>query len=220
MAGKTELSHLLFYIQRTLPHARLVETCLPQVPEIDLWLIDPVIMHRPLPDTVIHAVLEQPAYWAFCWASGQALARYILDNPLLVQDKVVLDFGCGSAVAGLAAKKAGAKQVIACDIDDGALSAAKNNMMLNDLTLTLCSDLDAIEEPVDVLLAADVLYDRENYPLIDLFRQKAEKVIIADSRIRDFNGAGYQFVKSSYAETWPDMGEFEEFKWVRFYESL
>ena len=58
-----------------------------------------------------------PPYWAFAWAGGQALARYVLDNPAIVAGKRVLDFGAGSGLVALAAAKAGAAHVLAADID-------------------------------------------------------------------------------------------------------
>ena len=64
-----------------------------------------------------------PPYWAFAWAGGQALARYVLDHPGLVAGKRVLDFGAGSGLVGLAAAKMGARHVIAADIDPLAIAA-------------------------------------------------------------------------------------------------
>jgi len=61
--------------------------------------------------------MNNPHYWIFCWPSGKIMAELVLDNPGIVKDKVVLDFGSGSGIVAIAAKKAGAKHVIASDID-------------------------------------------------------------------------------------------------------
>lgn len=206
-------------LRRTLSHGQLMETPLPQTPVLSLWLLDPRVMDARLSEETISAVFETPAYWSFCWASGQALAKRILDNPSLVAGKIILDFGSGSGVAAIAAAKGGAAKVIACDVDRDALDATQTNARLNKVELELLPDLFALEEPVDLLLAADVLYDWENKPLIPIFREKAQRVIIADSRVRDFAEPGYRQTGSMRAVTLPDLGEFEEFKTVNFYES-
>jgi predicted nicotinamide N-methyase len=214
---------LLAYLQRTVPHGHLLPTQLPGVegssPELSLWLVDPSIMEARLSEEVISAIFEEPAYWSFAWASGQALARKLLDNPEWVAGKTVLDFGCGSGIAAIAAAKAGAKRVIACDLDPGALLSTKANAELNGVELEYLEDFFALEEPVDVLLAADVLYDWENKPLIPVFLEKGKRVIIADSRVRDFSEPGYHHTGQIRAVTFPDLGEFEEFKTVNFYDS-
>ena len=79
---------------------------------------------RPFSQKEILDIQTYLAYWAFCWASGQVLARYLLDHPERVRGKVVMDVGAGSGVVGIAAKIAGAKRVIACDIDPNALAAS------------------------------------------------------------------------------------------------
>ncbi len=206
-------------LRRTLPHADVVRTPLPLIPTMSLWLIDPRVMDARLSEEMISAVFAEPAYWSFCWASGQALARCILENPDWVAGKTVLDFGCGSGVAGIAAAQAGASKVIACDLDRDALAAAEANAVLNGVELSLLEDLFQLRERVDLLLAADVLYDWENKPLLPVFREKAERVIIADSRVRDFDEPGYRHSGQMQAVTLPDLGEFEEFKTVNFYEA-
>lgn len=211
---------LLSNLRRTLPHGEILQTSLPLTPAISLWLIDPEVMHTRLSEEVISAVFGEPAYWSFCWASGQALARRILEQPQLVAGKTVLDFGCGSGVAAIAAARAGAGKVIACDLDADALAATRANARLNQVALELIDDLFELPAPVDVLLAADVLYDWENKPLLPVFREKASHVIIADSRVRDFAEPGYGHTGSMCAVTLPDLGELEEFKTVNFYESL
>lgn len=102
-------------------------------------------------------------FWAFAWPGGQALARHVLDHPELVRGKRVLDFGAGSAIEGLAALRAGARSVLAADLDEMACVAAELNASLNDIDgLSTTSDnLVGTVPDVDVVLAGDVFYDPE-----------------------------------------------------------
>lgn len=205
-------------VQSLLPTARVEAFALPELP-IELFLINADYPRGRLPQEVALQLMEQPFYWAFCWASGAVLARYLLDNPELVAGKRVLDFGCGSGVAGIAAAKAGAAEVIACDIDPAALSAAKANALLNQVALTLCDNFDNVSGEVDVILAADVLYDRENLPWLARFQEKADTVLVGDSRIKNFDFPGYRKLQEVDACTLPDLDESLEFRRVSIYMS-
>lgn len=205
-------------VQSLLPTARVEAFALPELP-IELFLINADYPRGRLPQEVALQLMEQPFYWAFCWASGAVLARYLLDNPELVAGKRVLDFGCGSGVAGIAAAKAGAAEVIACDIDPAALSAAKANAQLNQVALTLCDNFDNVSGEVDVILAADVLYDRENLPWLARFQEKADTVLVGDSRIKNFDFPGYRKLQEVDACTLPDLDESLEFRRVSIYMS-
>lgn len=216
---------LLAHFRETLPHAKLLPTILPDVPSIKLWLVDPSIMEARLSEETIAAVFETPAYWSFCWASGQAMAAKLLAQPELVRDKTIIDFGTGSGVVAIAALMAGAKKVYASDLDAGALLSVAANVELNgfadDERLQIngdCFDLD--ESSVDLLLAADVLYDWENKPLLEQFRARFPKTIVADSRVKNFSEPGYEAIGVERSITFPDLGEFEEFKTVNFYQTL
>ncbi|MCV6614480.1 MAG: 50S ribosomal protein L11 methyltransferase [Cellvibrionaceae bacterium] len=216
---------LLAHFRQTLPHAELVPTALPDVDEITLWLVDPAIMDARLSEETIAAVFEQPAYWSFCWASGQATARKLLDQPELVKGKTVIDFGTGSGVVAIAALMAGAAKVYASDLDPGALLATEANAVLNGLAgdsrLVLSDDcFDLSDAGVDLVLAADVLYDWENKPLLEKFRRHFPQTLVADSRVRNFSEPGYEAIGVERSITFPDLGEFEEFKTVNFYRTL
>ena len=164
----------------------------------------------------MNAVIAKPAYWAFCWGSGLATARWLLAEPQWVAGKSVLDLGTGSGVVAIAANLAGARRVIACDNDTGALSATEHNSRLNQVELELCDDLYAASD-VDVMFLADVLYDRANFPLIELAKQKCQTLIIADSRIKDVEDSSFRLFHELEATTLPNLGEFEEFRTVRFF---
>ena len=204
-------------LQRVLPVARAERTVLPDVPEIALWLLNADFSSAALTRAEMSAVLSYPAYWAFCWASGQVLARWLLDHPEAVSGRTVLDFGCGSGVAAIAAAKAGAKRVLACDLDPDAMLATRLNAKLNAVELVYVADFHAIDEPLDLILVADVLYDRANLVWLPRFLQRAPQVLVADSRIKDFNVAGYRAIGQQRSSTWPDLDEFDEFRRVNLY---
>lgn len=96
---------------------------------------------------------EPPPFWAFVWAGGQALARYVLDHPETVAGQRVLDLATGSGIAAIAAGRAGAAEVTATDLDPASVAAARRNATANDLTLR-----DELTARPDVLLAGDVFY--------------------------------------------------------------
>lgn len=209
-----ELSRLL---QRVLPGASAQCIALPLVPAIELFLINSDFDQRQITEQDKVAIMERPAYWAFCWASGQVLAQFILDQPQWVHNKRVLDFGCGSGVVAIAAALAGAKSVIACDIDPDALAATAINAAHNGCELILCDDFNDIDEALDIIIVADVLYDRANIPWLKIFEQSAKQVLVADSRVKNFNYPPYHLIASQRADTVPDMDEFDEFRDVSLY---
>lgn len=204
-------------LRRVLPAARADCQPLPDVPELSLYLLNADFSSAALTPEQTLAVLNYPAYWAFCWASGQVLARWLLDHPDTVAGKTVLDFGCGSGVAAIAAAKAGARRVIACDLDADALLATRHNAALNGETLELAADFDDVHAPLDVILVADVLYDRANLVWLQRFLDRAPLVLVADSRVRDFAEPGYRRLASQVSSTWPDLDEFDEFRRVQLY---
>ncbi|PID44580.1 MAG: methyltransferase type 12 [Gammaproteobacteria bacterium] len=205
-------------LKKTLPDSNLKATVLPGCPEISLFLFDPERLQGPLDHDVAQAVVAEPAYWSFCWASGQAMASYLLQNPHLVQDKEVLDFGSGSGVVAIAAAMAGAKSVTALDIDRQALDACEANAQLNGVSLSVLSDFDSCQGKIDVVSAADVLYDRDNMHWLDTLLTRADKVLLADSRVKNLNHPHYTLHQAYRCRTWPDLNEFEEFNTVRIYQ--
>lgn len=204
-------------LQRVLPAACIEAMTLPDVPEICLWLLNADFSNAALTRDEMSAALQYPAYWAFCWASGQVLARWLLDNPQAVAGRTVLDFGCGSGVAAIAAAKAGAARVFACDLDADALLATRCNAQLNGVELEVVEDYADITGHIDFILVADVLYDRANLVWLPRFLERAPRVLIADSRIRDFSEPGYRAIGKQSSSTWPDLDEFDEFRCVNLY---
>jgi predicted nicotinamide N-methyase len=133
----------------------------PLVPEIALYLASEVVpLWRATEDELAKIGLPPP-YWAFAWAGGQALARYVLDHPEIVRGKRVLDIGAGSGLVGLAAVKAGAADVLAADIDAFACAAIRLNAAANGCDIAVTQD-DLIGAPIawDVILVGDLFYER------------------------------------------------------------
>lgn len=206
-------------IRKMHPEAQVTAQNLPQCPEISLWLVEPESMRRAFTQEEILQIQDYPAYWAFCWASGQVLARAILDNPDWVQGKTVIDFGAGSGVVAIACAMVGAERVIACDIDPDALKSCAVNAQLNRVAVELHDDIFTLNADADILIAADVLYDRANLPFLDVFREKAPSVLVADSRIRNFDFPPYQSVSAVDSFTVPDLDELDEFRRVTLYRA-
>ena len=133
----------------------------PLVPEIKLHLASEVVPLWRATEEELARIGLPPPYWAFAWAGGQALARYVLDHPEIVRRKRVLDIGAGSGLVGLAALKSGAAEVLAADIDAFACAAIRLNATANDCILTVTQN-DLIGEPGawDVILVGDLFYER------------------------------------------------------------
>lgn len=195
-----------------LGDARLVACTLPGT-ELKLWLIDGDNMDRAFTPEETRRILHEPPYWCFCWASGLAVARYLAQFPEWVKGKRILDFGAGSGVAGIAAVKAGALEVVACDLDPLA------NAELNDVQLNYSTDFFAEADRFDLILVADVLYDRANLPLLDEFLSRGQEALVADSRVRDFRHPLYRRIEMLEAMTLPDLAEPEEFRHVSLYQA-
>lgn len=191
---------------------------LPGCSGITLRLISEDYPRGPMPHEEMLAILERPAYWAFCWASGLVLADFLTQRPEICSDRSVLDLGAGSGVVAVAAAKTGASRVIACDIDIHALDACEVNADLNQVEVELIDDLEKLEGKVDLLIAADVLYDRDNLHWLESLTQYADEILIADSRIRDRSlFSGYSLLDEVKATTIPDLDELKEFGDVSIY---
>jgi len=123
----------------------------PLAPEISLHLLDEPVGLFDLTGGEFRSD-EPPPFWAFVWAGGQALARYVLDHPELVAGKRVHDLATGSGVAAIAAARAGAAEVSVSDVDPAAVAAAMRNAAANGV------EIDEGEPAGDVILAGDVFY--------------------------------------------------------------
>jgi len=172
----------------------------PLVPEIRLWL---VASHVDLNARCAELLEGSSApYWAFCWGSGQALARYVLDRPELVRGKTVVDFGAGSAVVAIAAGRAGAARVIAVDIDPKARRYAALNATLNGVELEVTERLPA---DWDVVLASDVLYEEPLARWLQHLADSEHTIYVSDPHRHGTPRLARDPIESVLATTYPDV---------------
>ena len=133
----------------------------PLVPELRLHLATEIVPIWKSTEEELAAQGVPPPFWAFAWAGGQALARYVLDNPALVRGQRVLDFATGSGIVAIAVMKAGAASVLAVEIDDFAIAATLLNAEANGVAVEAQHrDVIGVDERWDVVLAGDVCYER------------------------------------------------------------
>lgn len=133
----------------------------PLVPELVLHLATEIVPIWRKTEEELAAEGVPPPFWAFAWAGGQALARYVLDNREIVCGRRVLDFASGSGLSGIAAMKAGARAVTASEIDRFAIAAIALNARANDVAINcLHEDVVGRDDGWDVVLAGDVCYER------------------------------------------------------------
>nr|WP_210279754.1 methyltransferase [Rhizobium metallidurans] len=134
----------------------------PHVPEIRLNLASEAHELWLKTEEELAEIGLPPPFWAFAWAGGQGLARYVLDHPDMVDGKRVVDFASGSGLVAIAARMAGASEVLAADIDPWTRTAVALNAELNGVEIAFTGDnLIGSEIDADVLLAGDVFYDRD-----------------------------------------------------------
>lgn len=152
-------------------HTRL--SPVPLVPEIVLHQAEEAIALWERTETPSSGQ-QPPPFWGFAWAGGQALARYVLDNPSLVTDRHVLDLAAGSGLVAIAAAKAGAASVTAVDIDPLSIAAIAANASANAVAVTAV-ERDVLDEQPDaaVVLAGDVFYSREMAARMMAYFQRA-----------------------------------------------
>ena len=136
----------------------------PLTPELSLHIADEAVPLWRKTEEDLGEMGLPPPFWAFAWAGGQALARYVLDHAETVRGKSVLDLAAGSGLVGIAAMKAGAREVRAADIDAFACAAIAINADVNAVTLSV-TDGDLLARPEqgrwDVILAGDIFYERD-----------------------------------------------------------
>jgi predicted nicotinamide N-methyase len=134
----------------------------PFVPEISLYQADDIYALWAQTERHLGRAGLSPPFWGVPWPGGQALARYLLDHPALVTGRRVLDFGSGSGLVAIAAAKAGAASVIACETDPLGRAAIGLNAAANGVPRPACvDDTGAVVPAPEVVLAGDVWYDRE-----------------------------------------------------------
>ncbi len=132
----------------------------PLVPEVRLYLAEESMPIWQKTEEELGQMNVPPPYWAFAWAGGQALARYVLDNAAMMAERTVLDLGAGSGLTSIAAMRAGAASVLAADIDRYALVAIALNARANDVAVaTTDADLlAAAPGAFGAILIGDMFY--------------------------------------------------------------
>lgn len=136
----------------------------PHAPEIRLHLADEATALWERTEEELEEIGLPPPFWAFAWAGGQALARYLLDAPQIAAGRTVLDFASGSGLVAIAAAKAGAVRVRASDLDPFAIPAIGLNAALNgvaDRVEAVSADLVGSVPEESLVLAADIFYERD-----------------------------------------------------------
>jgi predicted nicotinamide N-methyase len=170
---------------------------------VEVWQAAEVLAGETLPSP----------FWAFAWPAGCALARTVLDHPHLVRDRVVLDFGCGGGIASLACAHAGARRVVANDVDPWAVAVTQIAAERQGLHLeTLLADLTAearSAEGFDVVLAGDLFYDRSTAPreraVLDSAQQSGAHILIADAGRTYFDATGLTLIGDYVVDTVRDL---------------
>jgi predicted nicotinamide N-methyase len=167
----------------------------PLTPEIRLHLATEITPIWQATEATLEAINLPPPYWAFAWPGGQALTRFLIDQPHWIKGKRVLDFAAGSGLSAIGAAMAGAERAIANEIDDFAAAAIALNAEINKTAVdVLRHDLIGRHEGWDVVLAGDVCYER---PM-------AERVI---PWLRDLAGRGVTVLMGDPGRAYlPDQG--------------
>jgi predicted nicotinamide N-methyase len=157
----------------------------PHAPEIRLYVAEEATALWQKTEDELGEMGLPPPFWAFAWAGGQALARYILDHPAIVQGRTVLDVASGSGLVGIAAAMAGAREVQGADIDAFAAEAIAINAEANGVRVTpRLADLVGTDEGWDVVLTGDIFYERDiaerMWPWLAALEERGATVLIGD----------------------------------------
>ncbi|HEY4031667.1 MAG TPA: methyltransferase [Caulobacteraceae bacterium] len=187
----------------------------PHAPEIRLYVADEVTPIWKMTEQGLGALGIAPPFWAFAWAGGQALARYVLDNPEIVAGKAVLDFAAGSGLVAIAAMKAGAAHTMACDIDPFCRAAILVNAEANGVAVEPAIEnlLDRPPPAVDVILAGDICYERKVTGRVLAWLQAAHDagvtVLIGDPGRNYFPKSGLEHLAQYEVRTTRELEDFE-----------
>jgi predicted nicotinamide N-methyase len=187
----------------------------PLVPEIRLHLAEESLAIWHQTEEELQRINVPPPWWAFAWAGGQALARYVLDNPALATGRSVLDLGAGSGLAGIAALKAGAARVLAADTDPFAVAAIGLNAQVNDVTLEATAEdlLATAPRDLDLVLVGDLFYERPLAERVLAFLEAASNkgaaVLVGDPRRSYFPKARFEPVADYSVPVTRDLEDME-----------
>lgn len=187
----------------------------PHAPEISLYVADEITPIWRMTEGALGAMGIAPPFWAFAWAGGQALARYVLDHPEEVAGKAVLDFAAGSGLVAIAAMKAGAARALACDIDPMCEAAIAVNAEANGVAVqtTIADLLDQPPPAVDLILAGDICYERtvtgRVLKWLEAARSAGVRVLIGDPGRTYFPKSGLVQLAQYEVRTTRELEDFE-----------
>ena len=187
----------------------------PHTPELALHLADEITPIWRMTEEALQEIGLPPPFWAFAWAGGQALARYLLDNPRAVAGRRVLDFACGGGIVGIAALRAGAASVLAADIDPFCEAAVALNAQANAVGLAFTGKnlLDLPAPGVDLILAGDIAYEKPTALKVRAWLEEAHgrgiKVLIGDPRRAYFDAEGLVQLAEYQVPTTRELEDFE-----------
>jgi predicted nicotinamide N-methyase len=187
----------------------------PHTPEIELYLADEITPIWRMTEEELGQIGLPPPFWAFAWAGGQALARYLLDHPAEVKDKSVLDIGTGSGLVAIAAMKAGARSAAGADIDGFCAAAIELNARVNAVEVEF-GQRDPLSLPapaVDVICAGDIFYEQ---PLSDramnwlaMARNRGVRILLGDPGRSYFPKSGLVKLAEYSVETTRELEDAE-----------
>lgn len=187
----------------------------PHTPELQLYLADEITPIWKLTEEALAKIGLPPPFWAFAWAGGQALARYVLDEPRTVAGKRVIDFASGSGLVGIAAMMAGAADALAADIDPFCEAALALNAEANGVTVAYgAHDLLTAPPPAwaQVILAGDTCYEKPMAEKVMAWlhaaRAAGATVLIGDPGRSYFPRAGLTKLAEYQVETTRELEDF------------
>ncbi|PZO00341.1 MAG: nicotinamide N-methylase [Alphaproteobacteria bacterium] len=187
----------------------------PHAPEISLWLADEITPIWKMTEEELGALGLPPPFWAFAWAGGQAIARWLLDNPEEVRGRTMLDFATGSGLVGIAALKAGAASVTGCDIDPFCAAAVAVNAQANGVVMGFTGEnlLDAPPPAVDLICAGDVCYEKPmTERVLDWLasaRAQGTRVLLGDPGRTYLPKTGLNFLAEYRVQTTRELEDYE-----------
>lgn len=198
---------LLDFLDRYAP-LREVPLC----PEIRAFRADSLVAVWEAAETLAGGILPSP-FWAFPWPAGIAIARLLMDHPQVARGRSVIDMGAGGGVSCLAAARAGARRVVACDVDPWALAVARLAAQRQALQIETLQDDPAQRperlDPFDLVLCADLAYDgrtaaRERAALQRAVERGAT-VLVANAGRKYFDGSDWALLLELVVPVTPDL---------------
>ena len=187
----------------------------PHAPELQLWLADEITPIWRLTEEELEGLGLPPPFWAFAWAGGQALARYLLDHPQAVAGRSVFDFATGSGLVAMAAMKAGAGSAVGADIDPYCGPAVQLNSEANGVTVAF-TDINQLDLPppeVDLITAGDIAYERPLAEQVRVWLRRARangsRVLIGDPGRTYFEPDGLVQLAEYRVETTRELEDME-----------